>query len=111
MKNIDNARYIETKNWIIYKMNNEHHRHKYEISKNLLAAICDYEPGFPNISDWVVALCGKNWASKRMVLKLCDIIKRIKPNNTINWCDTYRYIDSIFEGMKMGETLINKTDT
>lgn len=46
-----------------------------------------------NISGWVDHLTGKGWASRKMLLELCDRIKKIHPNNTIDWKETLKIIN------------------
>ena len=92
---MDKSKFTETKNFITYKVNTGFHHKDYPIAKYRLTEICNYEAGYSNISEWVAHISGKTWASKRMMIMLCDIIKRIHPKNEINWEETYRYIDSV----------------
>jgi hypothetical protein len=89
------SKFKETKNHLTYIVRTRFYNRDYDIQKRLLADICNYEVGFENISEWVAHLSGKTWASKRMVLLLCDHIKRLHPDNKINWDETYRFINSI----------------
>jgi hypothetical protein len=44
------------------------------------------------ISFWVYKLSQKKWATKEMVMRLCEIIKEAFPDNDIDWDATDGYI-------------------
>jgi hypothetical protein len=94
MDKSDKSKFTESKNYITYNVCVGFHNKDYDIEKSRLMRVRTHEKEFSNISEWVAHLSGKTWASKRMMLLLCDMIKRIHPNNEINWDETYRYIDS-----------------
>lgn len=92
---MDKSEFVETKNYVTYKVNTQYHKKKYGIEKTSLKEVCKYEKEYSNISEWIAHLSAKVWTSKRMLLELCEIIKRIHPENKINWDETHRYIEDV----------------
>ncbi|MEI7670267.1 MAG: hypothetical protein WCJ33_09305 [Pseudomonadota bacterium] len=88
---MDKSYFIEYKNHLTYKVVTNTHKKDYDIPKSELGN-CKYNSN--RISDWVEHISNKGWASRRMMLCLCDKIKRLCPDNNINWEETYLYIDS-----------------
>jgi hypothetical protein len=48
---------------------------------------------FINSSKWIAQLQGKVWIKKRHLYEMANIIKKQKPNNKIDWNQTYHYIE------------------
>jgi hypothetical protein len=99
---VDKSKFKETKYYLTYQVDTAFHHKDYDIQKSRLNEVREHEEGwrnndkgFDNVSEWVAHLSGKTWASKRMMLLLCNIIKRIHPDNKINWQETERLINSI----------------
>lgn len=97
---MDKSKFIETRDYVTYRINTRFTKYDYHINKKGLDKSRNHDPytvgdrKYENVSEWVCHLSEKGWASKRMMLLLCDIIKRVCPDNKIDWEETYRFIEN-----------------
>lgn len=90
------SKWIVTKNYITYRLNEYRFKKDYDIEKSRLNDLCNYND-YSNASEWVVHLSGKVWANKKMLLELCELIKEYYPTSTINWKETNKCIERFIE--------------
>jgi hypothetical protein len=84
--------------WVIYKnefgakvLSPENYQ-AYQIGFDELDEVRSFDQ---NSSEVVAHLCGKTWTSYENLIDLCELIKKHKPNNRINWERTYAKIEEM----------------
>ena len=92
-----NSKLYESKKYVTWRIRRRHINRDYLISKHRLDELRETHHNlygsYNNVSEWIAHILDKLWAEKKLIIQLCEIIKKEKKENKIDWAETDRMIE------------------